>query len=454
MAKSSLLIRGLVLAAALAVLGLVWVVPAHSQDASVDLRFDRAPLYDVARVVLGQVLHESYYFDQAFAESSKPVTLDLRGFGPNGLRTVFDAVLASYGFEAVRSGGVTRIGVRHAGLDADELFTYRPLERSVGYLTNALRPFVLKGRFGGVTGGTGLANFAPNGAQAAGAAPAQASGGSANGGAVVGGGASGGAGISAVVPAAGAVTGLPDVLLFVGPKDEVERVKSLLPVLDVPAGEVLVYATVYEVDRNESDSSAVDLALSILGGRFGVAVGTVATGSTFNVSLPIFQAGLNALSQDGRFHQVSTSTLRVRSGESARVVVGSDVPILGGVVLAGNGVTSQSVQYQSSGVILNLSALVLRNTVQLSIGQELSGFVATDTGVNSSPTLQKRAVTTSVDARSGEVLVLGGLNDSQLSGSKSGPFFLPAFLRRSSAASKNVEVVVVLRVEVVGGDKS
>lgn len=51
----------------------------------------------------------------------------------------------------------------------------------------------------------------------------------------------------------------------------------------------------------------------------------------------------------------------------------------------------------------------------------------------------------------GEVLVLGGLNDAQLSGSKSEPFLLPALLRRTAANSKSVEVVVALRVEVVGG---
>ena len=47
--------------------------------------------------------------------------------------------------------------------------------------------------------------------------------------------------------------------------------------------------------------------------------------------------------------------------------------------------------------------------MDLKIQQQLSNFVTTETGVNNSPTLIKRDVTTEVSLADGDIILLGGL---------------------------------------------
>ena len=71
------------------------------------------------------------------------------------------------------------------------------------------------------------------------------------------------------------------------------------------------------------------------------------------------------------------------------------------------------MDYRSSGVILDLRPVVRDQGIDLTVFQQISSFAATTTGVNTSPTLQKREITTTVGVRDGEMVVLGGLSDER-----------------------------------------
>ena len=100
---------------------------------------------------------------------------------------------------------------------------------------------------------------------------------------------------------------------------------------------------------------------------------------------------------------------------------GQQVPVLGAVSYQGDNSTPvQSVEYRDSGVILRVRPVVHRDVIDLDIAQELSNFVRTDTGVNATPTLIKRALTNRLSLRSGDVIVLGGLTEDRDERAKSG----------------------------------
>lgn len=158
---------------------------------------------------------------------------------------------------------------------------------------------------------------------------------------------------------------------------------------------------------------------------------------------------VSKLASDSRFKLVSSPTLRVTSGESARVMVGQDVPVLGALTVTASGAPVQSVNYQSSGVSLNISPVVLGGVIRVTLKQEISDFANTTTGVNSSPTLLTRSVSSVVGLHAGEVVFLGGLDQSDDTDTKSRSPWLPRLFDSSSGVGNKTELVVMLEVDAL-----
>ncbi|MFZ6678707.1 hypothetical protein [Undibacterium sp. Tian12W] len=106
---------------------------------------------------------------------------------------------------------------------------------------------------------------------------------------------------------------------------------------------------------------------------------------------------------------------------------GQEVLVLGAVSYPSG--AGQDVQYRNSGVTFEDKPNIRDEVVDLKVRQQISDFVTTTTGVNNSPTLNKREVETSLSLQDGDVVVLGGLSQDKQSGSHSGLSFLPAFLQ-------------------------
>ena len=80
----------------------------------------------------------------------------------------------------------------------------------------------------------------------------------------------------------------------------------------------------------------------------------------------------------------------------------------------------------------------------------VSSFAVTDTGVNQSPTLSKRELSTTVAVQSGELIVRGGLDETRGTGANSGLPFLPRWLSSRSGSEQKTEVLLVVDVERIG----
>lgn len=237
-----------------------------------------------------------------------------------------------------------------------------------------------------------------------------------------------------------------DSLVFFGTQKEIDLVSSILPSIDTASEEVVVAGYVYEVETSNSDGSGFLLAAKILSDKFKISIGSNTSSPDNIISLKTgsIDAIFNILKTDSRFSVVSAPRLRVKNNSAASFSVGSDVPVLGGVTVSGD-TTTQSVEYRSSGVIFKVTPSIKVESIDLTISQQLSNFVQTETGVNNSPTLIKRDVATDVSMRDGDVILIGGLAEHKDSNAKSGW----SLFGSKTSELKKTDIVVMLQVTKV-----
>lgn len=237
------------------------------------------------------------------------------------------------------------------------------------------------------------------------------------------------------------------VLFARGDVAAVARFREMIAYLDVPTDAVEVQAIVLEVTDAKRTGFGVSVVLDALRSGLGVAIGTPAVENRLSFRSGSFEAVLSAVSGSSNVRVVSSPRLVGRSGETLRLQVGNDVPILGAVVENPLGSSQQSVQYRSSGVIFEVLPRVFGRRLALDVHQELSAFVTTETGVRGSPTLTKRELDTKVDLESGEWAVVGGLTTRDDGSQRSDLFGIPLGRSRSVRSSELVLLVNVRRVE-------
>ena len=159
-----------------------------------------------------------------------------------------------------------------------------------------------------------------------------------------------------------------------------------------------------------------------------------------------FSVLLASLDSDSRFKTISRPSVRVKSGGTAKFLVGQDVPVLASSTLDKNGNPVQSVNYVSSGDILTVTPDIHQSIIDLSVTQELSSFTSTTSGVNNSPTLLKRTVSSSLSVRPNELITIAGLSDLSVSSAHSRLF---GFEIGRSDSSASTEIIVLLTAETV-----
>ncbi len=403
------------------------------------------PVGQVVSLYLKEVAQGPYLACNEVLNDTRMVSI--RASGKTLDKAVFGVLLDSFGYSVRVEDGVTVIckGVAAGGAD-ESVFVYRPYFRDASYLVDFLSP-LFHGSFANKRAQQGAA-LAVGGAAvgpAGGGAAVPSAGGPAAG---VSGAAPGGAqavgqrgGMGVLKPSVG-----DDFIVYTGSDADIKKLEKLLRQIDVPTGEVVVKGYVYEVGTNESDATALDLFLSVLGGKVSVLSHASSLGNAVRLKTASLDVIASELKTDGRFRVVTSPFTRVRSGGTARFVVGNEVPVLGAIVTTQGGATQQSVEYRSAGMIFEVSPRVREASTDVDLFQQVSTFVNTDTGVNGSPTLNKRELRTSLSLDDGEVIVIGGLTDSKTERASNGLSFLPFSLSRSNA-SRNSELLLVLELK-------
>lgn len=387
--------------------------------AGVGLKFESAPAVDVLRTIYIDVLKESVIVTNAALQEPARVSVEIPDISPKDLRERARQIAASASLDVQSRAGVVIIDRKHdAAVAAHEFTVYRPRYRSVPYLVELLQPLFPRGAF---TQQRGIdeQSIKPDATQEV----------------------TQGSALSKFDRDA-------DVLVFSGTASDIDRFYRAVVQLDVVTPEILVKAVVFEVTTDDEHRNAIQLAASILGGRLGIQIGR-ATGGEFSAVFGSsnFTAVFDALSADRRFKTVTAPTMRVRSGAQAKLTVGKEVPTISGNTIDRNGNAINQVTYRPSGVILDLRPQVRDGEIDLSIAQQISDFVTTTTGVNNSPTLIKRELSTRVGLKSSDVVVLGGLDQSQETAEKRGLSFLPDFMASKSGTGSKTEIMLLLSAE-------
>lgn len=376
-----------------------------------DLRGVALP--QVLSIVYGDSLKEPFVIDEKV--QSVPITFSVKGVSSEDLRRVFDDYLLTRGIKRVVSGGINLFvpydarepvadETKEAGgkkslseraterpREPQAVVVYRPKARSADELYRIVAPLLgSSGRNGEVTSGG---------------------------------------------------NGSLDQVLLIGEHSRVELARQVLERFDRPIDMVLVRASVVEYQSSEDSGSGFAGAVKALGGRLNVAVGTSTLSNYISLSSSSFDVVVSAISQDSNFAILDTASLRVVTGKEGALNVGQEVPTLGAVTLDQQGRQIQSVNYRTSGLSLTVKPIVLDSVVHAQVHQTVSSFATTTTSTINSPTLLKRDLSTSLVAGFGEVVLLGGLDESKDSKAASGLFGLN--FSKTKAKSRSTVFVVL-----------
>lgn len=204
-------------------------------------------------------------------------------------------------------------------------------------------------------------------------------------------------------------------VLITGSEARLKKMRKLLEAVDSLPKRVDVPVSWIEVTSNSATGRGLSLMANVLGAKLGMSLGAVGGSSAVSVKRANFELVIDALNTDGRFRQVSDSRVVGDDYEKLVLIVGDETP-----------------------------------TIARLVGGQISSFKATATGVTASPTLIKRQVKTKVTVGDGDVLLIGGLNEQQSSGTSNALAFLP-FWPAKSDSSAQTDLVLMLSAKVLPG---
>ena len=214
-----------------------------------------------------------------------------------------------------------------------------------------------------------------------------------------------------------------NLLLFRGSGKEWAEIRKVIEKLDRSVPSVLIEVLVAEVTLSDEEKTGFDFIVNGALGSRGITVGTLGTlgvgagGLSFTLdSAGETRAMLNFFRKDDRVVIRSRPRLLVKSGETASIDVGNEIPIItqrsdSDTEVGGSTNVLQEVSYRKTGVQLEIKPLVQANgLVDLKISQRLSeALPGAATSITGSPTILNRQISTSLTLKDGGSLLMGGL---------------------------------------------
>lgn len=204
-----------------------------------------------------------------------------------------------------------------------------------------------------------------------------------------------------------------------------ETIEATLRRLDTPPLQVLIEASIVEVNLNDQLRYGVQYFFEANSFRFGFSserpgttqpvlqgladagFGFVFTGGNTNITI-------DALAAVANVRVLSSPSIVVEDNSEAELSVGEEVPIITRQASSVEDVlapTLNTIEYRDTGVILQVRPRINTNdVVSLEIAQEVSRVQEAGTGEEAlTPTITQRKVTSRVNVLSGQTVVLGGL---------------------------------------------
>jgi general secretion pathway protein D len=245
-----------------------------------------------------------------------------------------------------------------------------------------------------------------------------------------------------------------NALVLLAEPDMVGALEDIVRQLDIPRAQVLVEAAIVEVSGDISDALGVQWAVDARGssgglgavnfGGSGLAAGSVLQsiqdqrngidnpglnnlpdGAIIGLGSNSFGVLITALSNNSKSNLLSTPSLLTLDNQKAEILVGQNVPFQTGSFTTGaSGADNPftTIERQDIGVTLKVTPHINEGaTLRLEIEQEISS-IAPATGLNAQAVdlvTNKRSIKSTVLADDGQVIVLGGLIQDDVTSSVS-----------------------------------
>ncbi len=232
-----------------------------------------------------------------------------------------------------------------------------------------------------------------------------------------------------------------NALVLLAEPDVVATLEDIVRQLDVPRAQVMVEAAIVEVSGDITDALGVQWAVDARGGTgglggtnfsgTGLSVGTVlqalqnnGSNTDNNINLPdgaiiglgtdSFGVLITALSANSKSNLLSTPSLLTLDHQKAEILVGQNVPFqTGSFTTSGSGADNpfSTIERKDIGVTLKVTPHINEGaSLRLEIEQEISSIAPTSQGVNAVDLItNKRSIKSTILAENGQVIVLGGL---------------------------------------------
>jgi general secretion pathway protein D len=204
-----------------------------------------------------------------------------------------------------------------------------------------------------------------------------------------------------------------NALVILATATEFRMIEATLKKLDIIPLQVLIEATILEVQLNDELEYGVEWFFG--SGNFSIGLGPISTLTPSGGFTALFENGddvavINALSDVTDIKVISSPQLMVLDNQSARLQVGDQLPFQSGTILTGDDTDdTRIIQQIDTGVILDVTPRInAGGLVVLEIVQEVS-TVSEEVGVEDNPIIQQRQIESTVAVQSGETLALGGL---------------------------------------------
>ncbi|MBB3103539.1 type II secretion system secretin GspD [Azomonas macrocytogenes] len=238
-----------------------------------------------------------------------------------------------------------------------------------------------------------------------------------------------------------------NALVMLADPDLVETLESIVRQLDVPRAQVLVEAAIVELSGDITDALGVQWAIDSRGSRgaiggvnfanTGLSVGSVVNairdneipnslpdGAILGVTSGDFNMLVTALSANSKSNLLSTPSLLTLDNQKAEILVGQTVPFqTGSYTTDATGASNPftTIERQDIGVTLKVVPHINEGaTLRLEIEQEISSLSPSATVAASAVDLitNKRSIKSTVLADNGQIIVLGGLIQDDITNSE------------------------------------
>jgi len=248
-----------------------------------------------------------------------------------------------------------------------------------------------------------------------------------------------------------------NVLIIEDTPEYIKRVTTILNSIDQAPNQVLIEAKILEVTLSDSNSYGINWSKVFNSGETTLGVqglSSPASGLFINQVTDTLEAALTALYTKDDVRTLSSPNLVALENTEASVIIGDRQGYK--VTTTINQVTTESIEFLESGVILNVTPRIdEEGNVTMKIHPEVSTGAISADGIPSQKTTE---VTTEILTADGQAVFIGGLIKNNITEDReSVPILgdiplLGALFSSESHVSNNTETIVLITPYVIGGE--